>query len=267
MLSGMKGLRPIAAATVIGWAGLAHAASVYDDDFSDNAIGPQWTSVTDAGSVSLSESSGRLNVLTTGGTNLHDDALYLSNFRISTASDFTLQATYSFTATTPANVSAGGVLRSFGVDFGVGTDASGDYSAAIGQGFASLKNSLSGTVITLPGGAVASRNGGSATQVNTPLSTNVTAGTFVIHYDAAADDLTLSEVGAGSVDLGQIVRGTWHASDLLVSLGGRGDSEYAVTSGKAYFSQFTIVEGTAVPEPMGLALFAATTVLLRRHRP
>jgi hypothetical protein len=260
-------LAGMAGAGILVAVGVANAASVYDDNFDDGVMGSQWRSYTDTTKLSLNEAAGQLNVISNFSDNSHADALYLSNFRLSTAADFEIVADYAFPVFNPPATApgSGGVLRTLGVDFGVGTDYTGDYSAAIGQGLASFKNPLDGSVSVFAAGAVAYRSGSSA-QTTSALSASSPTGTFRITYNHTLDVLTLSEDGVSSITLTNLVAGTWHASDLLVSLGGRGDSEFSTSVGNAYLDNFSIVSGTLVPEPAVLGMLVCAPLALRRKR-
>jgi hypothetical protein len=66
------------------------------------------------------------------------------------------------------------------------------------------------------------------------------AGTFLISYDAAGDDLSLGLDGQPpAYVLADTVRGVWSADDLLVSFGARG-SGFTTTSGQATLDDFVV---------------------------
>lgn len=247
--------------TGLVFSGSTQAASVIDDDFADGVAGAQWSVLADNPSrLSLSESGGKLNLLASPGGSPNDDALYLSEFRISTASDFVIRLDYAFTGYGQAGAAGAAV----GLVFGVGGDADGTDSAAIGQGFATA--APFGTPLTLPAGTVAYRTDDvTSMPVVSPLSTQT--GTFEIAYAAAGDDLTLRNLdGSLSYVLADTVRGVWNADDLLVSFGGRGNG-FGVAS-TAFVDNFTVVSGDLiVPEPAGFAsLIIALGALTRRRR-
>lgn len=238
----------------------APAATAYDDDFSDGVRGTQWSAVTDnAGRLNVAEQNGRLELLSAGGGSPNDDALYLSTFRLSTATDFTIRLDYSFTN----YASAGAAGTALGLVFGVGRDADGTDSAAIGQGFGTID--FFGAPITGPAATVGYRTDNVPTDPAPVVSPNL-IGTFEIRYDAAGDDLTLLRVGGGvSLTLADTVRTVWLAEALLVSFGGRGDGT-VTTSGQAFVDNFTIVSGSVVPEPACLTAAAIAGYGLRRRR-
>lgn len=235
----------------------AAAPAATSDDFNNNAIDSQWTLIQDNPTdLSLSETSQRLEVLATGAAGSSDDALYLSNglggFRMSTAADFALSIDYNVTG-----VSGTGL---FALDFGVGTDATGDNSAAIGY---APSTGLGGGV------AVASRTANVQTTyaVAALLDATYQAGTMTLSYSPATDTLTL-QVKDQSLDLPGLVGGAWGADGLFVSFGGRG-SGVALSAGQAYFDNFEVLSGTVlpVPEPGTLALLSfGMAAILRRRR-
>jgi hypothetical protein len=255
---GVGGLLLAGGATACG-------ATLYDDSFDDNAIGAQWTLLADdASHLNLLEQNQRLEMIATAPASSTTDALYLSNgpagFRLSTAQDFHITIDYSFTGYS----AVGGSGTALALDFGVGRDLDGTDSAAVGVGYAT--ESSFGFPITLQGAVIGYRidDAGTQTQYLLPPST----GTFDIAYDAAGDDLTLGIEGTSiSSTLADTVRGVWGADDLLVSFGARGNG-FSTASGNAWLDNFTILEGTTVPEPMSSALlgFGAAGMLLKRRR-
>ena len=259
-------VKSIATLALLAAASLTRAASPVDDNFDDGVRGPQWQLVQDnPANLSLLESGGTLNIISTGGGAATDDALYLSNFRLSTAADFSITIDYALSPTGPSgNGSSGDAL---GVVFGVGRDfvagdpsMQGTDSAAIGAGFAN------GGIITAAASTIAYRIDDVQTTGNSELFSPIT-GTFAIDYVSATDDLTLRRVGSTfsfTLPTGT-VRGVWGADDLYVSLGGRG-SGLAATSGQITLDNFSVVNGSVVPEPTGLAALAAATLMLRRRR-
>jgi hypothetical protein len=234
----------------------ARAASAVDDNFADGVRGTQWSGLTDSPStLALAEQSGRLELLASAPASANTDALYLSNFRLSTASSFSLRLDFSFTDFTGTGT-AGSAMA---VVFGVGRDVEGTDSAAIGQGFA---NSGFGALSLT---TVGYRTDDVGVQPVTNLLTPTT-GTFEIVYDAVGDDLTLSRLGGGTAyTLPDTVRGVWGAADLLVSFGGRGNG-FSTASGQAFVDNFTVVTGSVVPEPACLTLLSVAGFALRRRR-
>jgi hypothetical protein len=259
-LSGLELHRAIGRTGTMGrvlWAGMvaiailslapSARADVSGDDFNDNLTGAAWSVVSDdPGHLALAEQKQRLELISSGPVSSHTDALYLSNgpagFRLSTASDFHLTLDYSFAK----YQSAGASGDSLALDFGVGRDAQGTESAAVGFGYAA--SALGAGTIVLPGGLVAHRTDDLQTTDSASLSAPV-SGTFDIAYNSVNDDLTLSIAGGSlSYTLADTVKGVWGASDLLVSLGGRG-SGFTTASGDAFVDNFSVVSGQLVPVP------------------
>ncbi|MGN6725253.1 MAG: hypothetical protein ACTHLZ_05010, partial [Tepidisphaeraceae bacterium] len=180
------------------------------DNFNDNVTGSQWTyyaqAATPPNELNLAEQNQRLEVLSGGPTSSATDALYLSQFRLSTAADFEMTLDYSFAHYR----SAGGLLSTFGLDFGIGTDTVGNDSAAIAFGYLNA-----GTVTPIT--SVGYRNGSSSTTLTPLTPTGPATGTFDIRYDHATDTLTLGNTGGGpSTTLVGLVQGQWQAADVLV---------------------------------------------------
>lgn len=262
-------IAPVGRAVLVGsllasGGALAHGATVYDDNFNDNAMGSQWTLLSDdAAHLNLAEQNQRLEMIADAPASSATDALYLSNgpagFRLSTAQDFHITIDYSFTGYSLA----GGNGMALALDFGVGRDLDGTDSAAVGVGYATENI---GFPITVQGAVIGYRTDDVETQ--SPYLLPPSTGTFDIAYDAAGDDLTLGIEGTSiSSTLADTVRGVWGANDLLVSFGARGNG-FSTTSGDAWLDNFTILEGTTVPEPMSSALlgFGAAGMLLKRRR-
>ena len=228
------------------------------DNFNDNARGPEWSLVQDDAALALSETNARLEVLASNPVSPNTDALYLSNglsgFRLSTAADFSLAIDYSFASFTSSI--DGGAL---GVVFGVGRDLDGTDSAAIGIGYTDIGPAVLSAL------TVAHRTDDA--QTVQPLAVAPpTAGTFLVTYDNAGDDLTLALEGStSSFTLADTVRTVWGADDLLVSFGARGNG-FTVTSGQAFLDDFEVRTGTVVPEPGTLGMLLLPAAVLRRGR-
>ena len=224
-----------------------------------NYAGRQWSTLTDdPAHLSLVQSNDVLGVTSTPGGSPNDDALYESTFGLSTANDFSLRANYTLGNTVAG---FGGVNDAVGLDFGVGRDADGTDSAAIGVGAAA------GGLATAS--EIAYRVDDAQTTGRTEAF-SPRGGTLEIDYSAASDRLTFSRVGStfGYSLPDGTVRGTWGADQLIVSLGGRG-SGITVAPGQADFLSFSVVNGTVVPlapEPAALATVGAGALLLRRRR-
>ena len=221
---------------------LAHAQ--LSDNFDDNSTGPQWSLVTDApGDLDLTETNARLEATSTPSTNPNNDALYLSDFHLSTASDFEIAIGYSFTTASPQNITGSALT----LVFGVGRDLDGTDSAAVGFGY--LTREFFGTPISAAGAGGAHRT--SDTQTEVVLGFAPDTGTFVITYNTAADRLTLGD-GTLSFTLDNKVRGArpggWNASSLLVSFGIRG-SGFTVSPGDATLDNFTVRSGHVLSSP------------------
>lgn len=215
------------------------------DNFDDNLAGPQWIRLTDApGSLDLTETNSRLEATSAPSTNPTNDALYLSDFRLSTASDFEIAIGYTFTAASPENITGSALT----LVFGVGRDLDGTDSAAIGFGY--LTRTFFGNTISAAGTGGAHRTSDQQTEV--VLGFGPDTGTFVVTYNAATDSLTLGD-GTRSFSLDTKVRATvasggWNASSLLVSFGIRG-SGFTVGSGDATLDDFTVRYGHVLSTP------------------
>lgn len=241
-----------AAVLVASWSASARAASAFDDDFADGVRGTQWTGVTDdPAALTLAEQGGRLDLLSAGGGLPSNDAIYLSTFRISTATDFVLRLDYTL-----ANPAPGGANGDrLGLVFGVGRDEDGTDSAAIGVGY----GREFGFVATAATGAyrIDDAQTNLATETFPPA-----AGVLELSYAFASDTLTMKRLGSAAtftyVVPAGTVRGTgpsqWGATDgLLVSFGGRG-SGMTATAGQLFVDHFEVVSGTVVPEPACLTV-------------
>lgn len=245
-------------ALLVAVGGFTASAAVLTDNFDDNVIGPLWQTVIDnPATLNLVEQNERVDLLANGPTSAHTDALYLSTFRLSTASNFEITLDYRAAVPSWSGASFGDIA---GIVFGVGTDREGDQSAAMiyGYGYAGVG--------AIPASGVGYRLG-SATDIqgNGIIPDLVNQGTFTIHYDSASDTLTFLRAGVEVDALENIVRGNWGATDLLVSFGARGKG--AVTSaGDWWVDNFTIVSGVLVPEPTSAALLIGATCLLGRRR-
>ena len=248
----------LAASIALAAAPVARAASAVDDDFSDGMIGPQWSLLQDNPALSLSEQNGRLEVLSAPGGDSADDALYLSHFRLSTAADFSVALDFDF----PSFQSDGGFGSTLGLDFGVGRDLAGTDSAAIALGRAGGINLPAALVI-------AHRTDDAQTTDFGPTLQLLTAGTFLLSYDAADDDLSIGLDGQPPLfTLADTVRGAWGADSLYVSFGARG-SGFTTASGDASLDNFAVRSGSLVnvPEPGAVGLVGLAAVgFVRRRR-
>jgi hypothetical protein len=248
-------LIPAAALLATSVAGAVGATS---DDFNDGIRGDQWSQVTDDPSLQLIEQAGRLNAFSAGPASPNTDALYLSDgpagFRLSTGSDFLVRVDYGFTQVRNA-ASPGAALA---LVLGIGRDLDGTDSAAIGFGAANV-----GGFVGF-GARVAHRTDDAQSIDATALAAN--SGTFFLDYDAVGDDLTLGIGGTPLYTLADTVRGVWGASDLLVSLGARGNG-FVTQVGDAQLDNFVVAEGTIVPEPssLGIAMLGLLGACRRRR--
>ncbi len=256
----------LCSASVTAWG----VAGPYDDNFDDNATATKWLPVVDhPASLNIVEQNQRLELISNGGTDPNDDAIYLSNasppFRLSTASNFEIAIDYSF-----AQISGTPALGSLlGLVFGVGRyendgNEDGTDSAAIGYLYTRTSVPFLGT-ITGGGIGIGHRTddifSDDATQPLAP-----TTGTFVISYDAAGDDLAFKREGDATLfTLNNTVQAIWGASELLVSFGGRG-SGFTTQSGDAILDNFTIRSGEVVPEPASLGLMGLSAIAMLRRR-
>lgn len=246
--------------TLLAAAPLALAQS---DDFNDDTLGPQWTLLQDApAELSLSETAGRVQVSATSPASPNTDALYFSGgpagFRLATDTDFEITLDYRWGTVDASAASVGDLL---GLTFGVGRDADGTDSAALG--FAVSRQTLG--PVTLDATALGAAYRTDDAQSQSVLSLGGPAsGTFRIAYDAAGDDLTLS-VGADAFSLNDTVQAVWGADDLLVSFGARG-SGFSLNAGDTWLDNFTVVSGRVVPEPSTAALACLGAAALLRRR-
>ena len=237
------------------------AATVYDDTFTAGTVGPQWTPLNEGG-LSLSQSGGHLNLLSTGTGAATDDALYLSTFRLSTASDFSVSIKYVLDGPSGNGVNG----DRLGLTFGVGRDLpDGTDSAAIGVGY----GNVGGFVATASTAAyrVDDVQTSGPTEPFSPLT-----GTLAIGYVSATDTLTLQRVGSTfSYTLPSgTVRGTgpsgWGADEVIIAFGGRG-SGLSSAAGDLYLDDFMINSGVVTPEPTCVAILGMAAVAgLRRRR-
>ncbi|HEY0008164.1 MAG TPA: PEP-CTERM sorting domain-containing protein, partial [Tepidisphaeraceae bacterium] len=240
-------------------------AVVFSDNFDDNVTGPAWTQVIDDPSLTLAEQGGQLNVIANASNNPNNDALYLSNgpmgFRLATTADFSFRIDYSLGSPTPTSNTFG---PEFGLVLGLGRDLEGTDSAAIGIGVIPFVNNT-----LLAGLKVGHRTDDVQVTDAQEAFVFATSGTFVISYDAAGDDLTLTTAGRTTplFVLTDTVRGVWGAEDLLVSFGGRGNAFTTSSTSPSYLDNFVIDTGPLVPEPASLSLLGlAATALLARRR-
>jgi hypothetical protein len=234
-------------------------AWAYDDNFDDNAIGPTWTAIIDApGVLTINEQNQRLEATATGGGLMTNDAIYLSNgpagFRLATSTDFEIAIDYSFAA---HGGFVGALNDAVALAFGVGRDLDGTDSAAIAFGY--THTLFLGNPITTSALGVAYRVNDAQSPV--PLNIGPFSGTFVIAYDAIADELTLGVEGGSSHTLTGMVQGTWNATELFVSFGARGRG-FVVNEGQAYLDNFVIRSGSVMPIPEPGTLTLLTGVLL-----
>lgn len=238
----------------------APALAAVDDDFNDNATGPQWSLIVDnPAALNIAEQNGRLEAISNGTSSGSDDAIYLSNgtagFRLATGptDDFTISIDYSFTGFGSGSSFS---LTPTTLVFGIGRDLDGTDSAAIGYAYATP---------TGPGFLAGAQRTNDAQSISL-LGAAPANGTLTITYDAAGDDLTFTD-GTLEYLLEDTVRTVWGADGLFVSFGVRG-SGYVLASGDAYFDNFQIIEGNLlpVPEPATLGVLALLGVAALRRR-
>lgn len=232
----------------------------FTDSFTTNSTGPEWQVILDAPSdLFLEQNAGTLQVLAPASTNPNNDALYISDgpagFRLLTSSNFEIRIDYSF-ASYQSSVDGG----QFGLVFGVGRDLpDGTDSAAIGYGYFDA-----GPLVT--GIATAQyRINDSPSSLTTIPGGNT--GTFVISYTTVGDTLTLGINGAGSTSYNGIVQGQWAADSVYVSFGGRG-AGFVTAGSNAYFDNFQVLSGVAIPEPHAilLTIFPLAALALAQFR-
>lgn len=240
------------------------AASAVDDDFADGVSGSQWSTVIDdAARLSLAEQNGHLDLLSAGGGVATNDAIYLSTFKISTATNFSIQLSYTLANPTPGGANG----DRLGLVFGVGRDLpDGTDSAAIGVGYGK-QFGLTATAAT-----AAYRIDDIQTALTPDEFFPTATGTLEIDYLFASDTLSMTRVGSGityTLPAGT-VRGTaadqWGTTDgLYVSFGGRG-SGMVSTAGQLSVDNFTVVTGNVIPEPVCLTALLGVGLLGRRRR-
>jgi hypothetical protein len=253
-------MKTIAWIAVLGLAAPGFAA-VVSDDFNDNTRGPLWSETEDPpGNMLITETNGRLEGQSTTTALPHEDAIYLSDgpggFAVSTASDFQAKVDY-----TVIDIDgAANALSRVALQFGVGTDPSGDNSAAIVVGI----GSVAGNPVPVLGTATRTGNVDDS-PILLPGAT--LTGTLYISYAAATDVLHLSAVGygAGGNSYPGLVQGAWGADDLLIGIGFRGGG-VALGPGDAWFDNFELTTG-AIPEPASAGVFLVGAAgLVRRRR-
>ena len=235
-------------------------AQAQSDDFNGVGISPQWQLlVDDPVALNLVQSDGRLNLLGTTGGVPQNDALYLSNgaagFRLSTASDFSIQIDYSFPSVGPS----AGQGSQLALAFGIGRDLDGTDSAAVAFGYAD-------TGFGILGALTFGYRIDDVQTLGTPDPTRPPTGTLFITYNAASDLLALGD-GTRTYTLDDTVAAIWQADSVYVSFGGRG-AGLATGSGDATLDNFVINQGTVIPipEPGTLALLIPFMLLGRRRR-
>ncbi|MEX1119429.1 MAG: PEP-CTERM sorting domain-containing protein [Terrimicrobiaceae bacterium] len=188
----------------------------------------------------------------------------------SSASSFSLAIDYDLAATMPFGFGTSAIF----LGFGIGEDSTGVDSAGITLGTvnfgASPVSSLAATArvddATQPVGSVSGTAG--------------LAGTFFVSYDEATGNVTVGAANTtnavaptGSYTFTGIAN-SWDGEDLLASFFMRSDipsgaPEWTGTSASAVFSNFRVLEGTAVaiPEPTTatLVLIGGLVWMLRRR--
>ncbi|MCX5673981.1 MAG: PEP-CTERM sorting domain-containing protein [Planctomycetota bacterium] len=236
-------------------------ANTFQDNFGDNAMGPQWTLVQDdPPRLWLEETLGRLELRAAAPVSSSTDALYLSNgaggLQLKVSSDFTVSIDYNFSAFS----GTGGIA----LDLGIGRDLAGTDAAAVAYLRYNVPTDPLSPLKDRALGA-AYRVGGAQQEVPIALSFP-DSGTLTLHYDSAADQLTLG-AGASTTILANLVKGQWNADTVWVSFGGRGDG-LTLAGGNAYLDNLSVTgDIIAVPEPATLALVAlGGLAVLRRRR-
>lgn len=252
----MKMKTPIQFAAVMTVLAVATSSAItvpFTDNFDDNSTGSEWVIVTDNPSqLSVAEVGGTVRVLATNSTVPTNDALYISSgadgFRMLTSANFELRIDYSFTSF-QSSVDGG----AFGLVFGIGRDLpDGTDSAAIGFGLTDF-----GAVIA---------NGVTAQYRTDDVASSLSAlpgsttGTFLITYTASIDRLIMGTLGGYSVIYDGLVQGQWEAASVYVSYGGRG-AGFVTAGSDAFFDNFQVVSGVAIPEPGSLGLVAGASAL------
>ena len=231
-------------------ASLLAAPVMADDDFNDNAIGPEWTAVQDdASRLWLDETNQELQVRAAAPTDPATDAIYRSDgsagFQLLTGSDFSISIDYA--------VSGFSGVGDIGLVLGIGRDLDGTDSAAVAY-----------SVFTTGLAAVYRDND---VQTIVPISVAPAAGTLTVSYDAGTDVLTLGDA-FNQTPLPNLVQGAWGADRVYVSFGARG-SGLTLTGGQASLDNFTLTgQSVPVPEPASAALLlmGSAGMLVRRCR-
>ena len=236
------------AAVMVFATSAAYALPVLSDDFDDGTMDTTlWTLYEDDHSSAwLDETSGRLEFRATASA---DDlaALYIANdWGFVPTEDFSFNVGFHYSSTISGSVLLG--LAKDIEDNDVWLDAGYEESAIFYWD-------------ALVGGSVIDANEKLRSSDN---------GTLYISYNAATDDLYVSDSGYGAGNawgtILDLVQGAWDADVVSPLLGGSADE--ALPSGAAYLDNFVVNSGMIIPEPatIGLLGLGSLTLLRKRRR-
>jgi len=223
------------------------AYALPSDNFNDNSIDTTlWTLYEDDHSSAwLDETGGRLEFRSTASA---DDlaALYIANdWGFLPTVDFSFKVDFHYDSTASASVF-----------LGIGKDEENDVWLDAGY-----EESAIFYWDALVGGSVIDANEKLRSSDN---------GTLYISYNAATDDLYVSDSGYGAGNawgtILDLVQGAWDADVVSPLLGGSADE--ALPSGAAYLDNFVVNSGMIIPEPatIGLLGLGSLTLLRKRRR-
>ncbi len=230
-----------------------------------------FTGASTAGNATLTAGNGTIPAGTDIGFSSVSGTTVLSSVSgnyFSSASSFRLAIDYDLTVSMPVGLGTSAIF----LGFGIGEDSTGIDSAGITLGAVNFGAS---PILAL---AATARVNDVTQPVGSVSGTAGLAGTFFVSYDEPTGNVT---VGAANTQNAATPTGSyiftgiandWDGEDLLASFFMRSDTPsgapvWTGTSASAVFSNFRVLEGTAIPEPTtaALLLMGGVGLMLRRR--
>lgn len=239
-----------------------HQWTLVEDPQDDNFV----SSVDSSSQITLRAIAGPIG----GSTDIGYQSINGANVLNSTQG-WAFDPAASFSVAVDYDLSFGSPLGGFSIGLGIGEDRDGTNSAGI------ILASLNGGLLTYGGAARIN----DVTQTPLLLGAGQSTGRFIVAYDAGVGDVTLGvsttgdDTPDGATGTFGGIQNAWDDEALMVSFfarGGNGFNSWGAGTADAVFSNFRVLDGTAVavPEPPSLCLallgLLSAAGLVRRKR-